>query len=96
MAGDGTTRAVDRDGKPLDLVLYKADYCVFCRRVQRVVDELAIPLRYRDTWEEPQARQDLIALGGMSQVPCLVIDGRPLYESADIIRFLREEVRVSG
>lgn len=28
-------------------------------------------------------------IGGKTQVPCLVIDGKPLYESLDIIEWLK-------
>ena len=32
----------------------------------------------------------LIEHGGKEQVPCLFIDGKPLYESLDIIAWLEE------
>ena len=34
-------------------------------------------------------RQRLIEVGGYEQVPCLFIDGKPLYESLDIIDWLK-------
>jgi glutaredoxin 2 len=33
-------------------------------------------------------RRTLLAVGGKEQVPCLFIDGEPLYESLDIIAWL--------
>ncbi|MDU3124732.1 MAG: glutathione S-transferase N-terminal domain-containing protein, partial [Finegoldia magna] len=33
----------------------------------------------------------LIEKGGQDQVPCLFIDGKPMYESMDIIKFLDEK-----
>ena len=83
----------DRQGKPIQLTLYKSDRCSFCRLVMRVVDELDLPLNTRDTNDEPGARKELLDVGGKTQVPCLLINGRPLYESSDIIDFLRTEVR---
>lgn len=35
-------------------------------------------------------RERLIREGGKLQVPCLFIDGKPLYESDDILEWLRE------
>ena len=35
-------------------------------------------------------RERLIEVGGKCQVPCLFIDGEPLYESSDIIDYLAE------
>ena len=51
----------------------------------------------RDTLE-PGVKDDLIRIAGKGQVPCLIVDGVPMFESDDIIRFLgdlileREEV----
>ncbi len=44
----------------------------------------------RDLESDPGARDALIEIGGKGQVPCLVIDGKPLYESADIVRWFEE------
>jgi len=71
------------------LTLYKFDGCYFCDRVLAVIEELELELSYRDTMSEPGARDELIRIGGKAQVPCLLINGDPLYESADIVAFLR-------
>lgn len=47
-----------------------------------------IELPLRDITSEPGARDELIRVGGKAQVPCLFIDGAPLYESDDIIAYL--------
>lgn len=43
---------------------------------------------YRDIHENEENRKRLISVGGKEQVPCLFIDGTPLYESIDIISWL--------
>lgn len=43
-----------------------------------------------DISEDDQARQELVKIGGKQQVPCLIIDGKALYESDDIIAWLDE------
>jgi glutaredoxin len=80
---------VDEQGKPLSLTLYKFDGCYFCHRVISVIDELGVEVSYRDTRREPGAQDELLRVGRVDQVPCLFINGEPLYESADIIAFLR-------
>ena len=80
---------VDEQGNPLTLTLYKFDGCYFCHRVISVIDELGVAVSYRDTRSEQGALQELLRVGGVDQVPCLFINGEPLYESADIIDFLR-------
>ena len=70
------------------LVLYKYDACPFCRKVQRRLDTLPFAVAQRDTRLDPTARAELQAQTGRTQVPCLFIDGVPLFESDDIIAWL--------
>lgn len=72
-----------------ELVLYKYDSCPFCYRVQSWLDGRDVPIKYRDTRMDPDARQELVDLTGRSQVPCLVIDGEPMLESGDILAWLQ-------
>jgi glutathione S-transferase len=72
-----------------ELLLYYFPACPYCRVVLECLDDLAIEVPMRDIRSEPGAREDLIDVGGKGQVPCLVIDGEPLYESADIVRWLK-------
>jgi len=39
---------------------------------------------------KPAIRAELIEIGGKGQVPCLVHNGKPLYESTDIINWLAQ------
>lgn len=82
------------DVSPSQLSLYQFDSCPYCARVRAAIAQLGLDIEIRDTLADRQHRQDLIAGGGRSMVPCLRIDhpdGRVewMYESADIIRFLR-------
>ncbi|MCO5170580.1 MAG: glutaredoxin [Planctomycetes bacterium] len=83
-----------RDGREVDLELFKFDSCPFCVRVMRKVKVMGLEgkVRYRDTLREPGAQDELVRRGGEDQVPCLFIDGQPMYESADIIAWLEENV----
>ena len=71
-----------------DLVLFKFDTCPYCVRVFRAADSLGLEIPMRDTKRDPSAREALIGHTGRTQVPCLVIDGQPLLESADIVAWL--------
>lgn len=72
-----------------DLVLYKYDVCPFCYRVQSWLDGRDIDVSYRDTREDPTARQELVDKTGRATVPCLFIDGEPMHESGDILDWLQ-------
>ena len=74
---------------PPHLVLYKYDACPFCRYVKSALIDLQLTIETSDTRRDPKARRELIENGGKSQVPCLFIDGKLLYESRDIIQYLR-------
>ncbi len=81
-------------------VLYQYPSCPFCHRVRRFVQEQGIDLEMRDTLTDPEARRELVAGGGRGMVPCLRIerDGevRWLYESLDIIDYLRRHHEAAG
>jgi len=87
-------KAQSHEGAELNLVLYKSDTCFFCHRVMAAAKSLTIPLVVQDTQRDPKAYQNLVETGGKSQVPCLFINGKPLYESADIIGFFKDSVVV--
>lgn len=73
------------------LELYYYLECPYCRIVLDAIDELGIAdaIALKNIRKDEQARQTLIEVGGKQQVPCLFIDGSPLYESRDIVEWLR-------
>lgn len=83
-----------KDGREADLELFKFDSCPFCIRVLVKLRGLknGKGVRLRDTAKEPGAEEELVKRGGDDQVPCLFIDGQPMYESADIIAWLDANV----
>lgn len=81
-----------KDGREVDLVLYKFDSCPYCQRVLQAIDRLGIEIPTRDTRRDPDAARTLVETGGKRQVPCLFVEGKPLYESLDILRWLEENL----
>jgi glutaredoxin 3 len=72
------------------LTLYHSPNCPFCQRVFNYIQGAGIELEMKDVRSNPANRQELVSIGGKGQVPCLVIDGQALYESMDIIDWLRQ------
>jgi len=74
----------------MKLMLYKMSSCPYCIKVQNEMDNLKLNSRIKvlDITDD-ENRKNLISLTGDYQVPCLVIDGKPMLESEDIIEFLR-------
>ena len=70
------------------LTLYHMPSCPYCLKVRRYMEAHDIEIPLRDITADPTARDQLKRVGGKVQVPCLFIDGTPLYESDDIIAYL--------
>ena len=70
----------------MKLELYKFDACPYCRRLISAISRSGrTDVELHDIHENEADRRRLIAVGGKQQVPCLLIDGKPMYESGDII-----------
>jgi len=57
------------------------------------MQQAGIKIPMKDTRADPKNREELVKIGGKGQVSCLVIDGKALYESNDIIEWLKENWR---
>ncbi len=73
----------------MTLELYIMDTCPYCQRVMRYISSTGrTDIVFKDVNKSDEAEKTLIAVGGKRQVPCLFIDGKPMYESMDIIHWL--------
>ena len=75
----------------MNLELYYHDMCPFCHLVMRTIEELGIKERvlFKDILQHHEFAEELMRINGHRQVPCLLIDGQPMIESADINQFLK-------
>jgi glutaredoxin len=72
------------------LELFKYDSCPFCLRVMSIIEKNSLDVDYRDISQEPTSLARLEADTGKRTVPCLYIDNKPMFESADIIAWLMQ------
>ena len=80
-----------------DFALYQFKTCPFCIKVRREIARQSLNIELRDAQNDPDYRQQLLQGGGELKVPCLHIKGNDgngtwLYESDDIIEYLRDKV----
>ena len=76
-----------------ELVLYYYPTCPYCRKVTRFIDKNNLDeIDLKNINKDKEAEKELIDIGGKRQVPCLFIDGDPLYESDDIINWLKSNL----
>jgi len=59
----------------------------------RYLDKRNIKISMKDILENKTYKEELIRIGGKSQVPCLVIDGKALYESVDIVKWFEKNYK---
>jgi glutaredoxin 3 len=74
----------------LNLTLYSGTHCPYCKKVTQYMAEAKINIPIKKIDEDPAYAAELIKMGGKRQIPCLMIDGNALYESNDIIQWLKE------
>ena len=74
----------------MQLMLYHFQGCPYCARVRDYLSKEGIQIPMKDIHENPVYGKELLKIGGKSQVPCLVIDGKALYESGDIIEWFKK------
>ena len=72
------------------LTLYYSPSCSYCQRVFSFMKTKNITLSLKNVVSDSKNYDELIKIGGKAQVPCLVIDGKALYESLDIIKWLEK------
>ena len=75
----------------MKLELFVGTTCPYCHLVQKEIGRQGrtdVRICNIDLSTENQKR--LVEVGGKRQVPCLFIDGSPLYESQDIVKWLRK------
>ncbi|GEM_PF-1501740 len=71
-----------------DLLLYYTTYCPFSQKVLKYLKKVHKQLPMKNLADDPFAKEELKKIGGKMQVPCLVIDGKALYEANEIILWL--------
>ena len=74
------------------LELYFFASCPFCVYVINTIQKYKIRVDYKDILSEKENRQQLLRDTGRQTVPCLYIDGNPMHESSDIIRWLETNI----
>ena len=74
----------------MDLKLYMFSECPYCQKVLREIEASGrTDVELHNIHENEDDREELIRVGGKQQVPCLFIDGKPMYESGDIVMRLQ-------
>ena len=76
----------------LKLEFFYYDACPFCQRVKSIISDLNIKLDYCDISTDNASLERLMTDTGRRTVPCLYINNKPMFESADIANWLKDNV----
>jgi len=75
------------------LELYYFSSCPFCQIVLEVIEELNLQVDLKDLMTNKENLNRLVGDTGRRTVPCMYIDGKPMFESRDIMKWLRDNKR---
>lgn len=73
-----------------NLALYFFTSCPFCQIVLRKIDTLSLEVAMCDVSASQEHLNKLVSDTGRQTVPCLYIDGKPMFESSDICDWLEQ------
>jgi glutaredoxin len=72
------------------IALYYSPKCPHSQRVLAYMREERISIPLKDITQDPQAKDDLPLINGQKYVPCLFVNGKPIYDEHDIIDWLSQ------
>jgi glutathione S-transferase len=84
-----TTFGHSKEHQP-QLELFYSPYCYYSQKVLNYLKSIHKCVPLKDVVHDPKAKDELREKGGKMQVPCLLINDYPLYESDQIILWLSE------
>jgi len=79
----------------MKIELYHFESCPYCGKVRRYIDGIGAKsqIEYFDILKDKGAHDRLMKINDDEQVPCLVVDGKPILESDDIIAWLKDNFK---
>ena len=89
---------IDKETKYL--TIYQFEACPFCVKVRRFIRRNSLKINLKDAKNNKNFKFELVNEGGKHKVPCLKIEKinsrtEWLYESTEIIKFLKREFKLS-
>ena len=73
-----------------ELELYFFEECPYCQRVLAVIQKLNIKVTFSNIHNDINQMHKLHQITGRKTVPCLFINGEPMFESGDIKAWLEK------
>lgn len=87
------TLFLNAEGKSPTLMLYYAPYCPYSKEVLSYLNKIQRQVPMKNVKQDPAAKDELKRLGGVLEVPCLMVGDEAIYSSEAIINWLKEHER---
>lgn len=71
-----------------DITLYYSPRCPHSQKVLAYLNQSGIKISLKNVLQDANAKKELQECGGYMIVPCLVVNGRAIYDASDIIQWL--------
>ena len=70
--------------------LFYSPYCPYCQQVIDYLHKIQRKVHLKDVKKVPGAKDELKRIGGVLEVPCLIIDNTAIYRADPIIQWISE------
>lgn len=70
--------------------LFFTQFCPHCVGCKEFIEENNLNVELMDATTDQEIKKELLEVGGKLQVPMLSIDDKPMFESSDILNWLKE------
>jgi glutaredoxin len=74
----------------VEKTLYYVPYCPYCKQVLDYLKTTQKRVSLKNVKEDPAAKEELKRIGGVLEVPCLIVGNEAFYSSEIIIEWLRQ------
>lgn len=71
-----------------NLMLYYTNYCPYSQKVLTYLREIHKTVPMKEVENNQVYKDELLKVGGKLQVPCLIVDGKAIYNSDAIIDWM--------
>ena len=85
-----TSQPVAEELQIQSIALYYKPSCPHSKRVLAYLKSQNITIPLKDVTRDAQAKEELKIIGGYLIVPCLIVNGKPIYNDSDIIEWLSQ------
>jgi glutaredoxin len=70
------------------IMLYYSPQCPYSKKVLAYLERSGIKIPMKNVKADPAAKEELQQQGGHLVVPCLIVNGEPIYDANNIIDWL--------